>query len=185
MGTLIKLWMKRIIKEQMIHCDALIYPLSSNKYRCIVLPHVWSFLSLTEIPSVPFIIVTLDPERSFVGMRLYASGSMSIKPWQFFPIYPILLTHFKMLLFTYTDHAFFMGHHWECSQGICWPLGILIRCCRCKSRKKFTSHHSSTSLCTACTEPWVSRKKMGTCVHAFLERASLICKMVPRLSSQN
>ncbi len=167
----------------MIHCDAMIYPHSLNKYRCIVLPHVWSFLSLTEMPSVPFIIVTLDPERSSVGIRLYGPGPMSMKPWQFPPIYPILLTHLKMLLLTYTDHAFFMGHHWECSQEIRRPLGILIRCSRCKRRTKFTSHHSSTSLSTVCTGPWVSRKKTGTCVHAFLGRGSLIFKMVSRLSS--
>ncbi len=108
---------------------------------------------------------------------------MSMKPWQFPPIYPILLTHLKMLLLTYTDHAFFMGHHWECSQEIRRPLGILIRCSRCKRRTKFTSHHSSTSLSIVCTGPWVSRKKTGTCVHAFLGRASLIFKMVSRLSS--
>lgn len=71
-----------------MHYDTLIYSHSPNKYRCIVLPHVRSFLLLPEIPSIPFII-TLDPERSFVGMRLYGSGSMSIKTLAVSSMYPL------------------------------------------------------------------------------------------------
>lgn len=61
-----------------MHYDTLIYSHSPNKYRCIVLPHVRSFLLLPEIPSI-LLIIALDPERSRVGMHLYGSGSMSMK----------------------------------------------------------------------------------------------------------
>lgn len=100
--------------EQIWHYNAWIHLHLPYSIINMDIPHVWSvsFHWLKYHPSSSLWFLTLKGHLcgGSIWIRLNVSKDLPFAS-------PTWVTHFEMLLFTYTGHAFFMGHHWERSWG--------------------------------------------------------------------